>query len=217
MLRELIAKFTYLKDGKLLGKQMSSPGQYIWGRNTLLTTILWLAYQSFMREDGLQWRKALNQSDRVHNSCSQGAHRPFSRPLFHKAQKPLAFAPPFVGTTRMERKVENYGQPRAPGLPGSWFLMLRASQTQFTWDINIMTGKLHDTWDFPMAFPTQLPVPHYGWFDTEESERGFRDNSWCLTRTGEPMEVQTFKNNFSAKLTCLHWACLYENQSFLQG
>lgn len=29
MLTELIAKFTYLEDRKLLGKKMSSPGQYI--------------------------------------------------------------------------------------------------------------------------------------------------------------------------------------------
>ena len=103
---------------------MSSPGHYIRGRNTLLPTILWLTYQSFMREDGLHWRKALHQRDWVRNSCLWAAHRPFSRPLFQKAHKSPGAAFSFVWTARlwplplpampwvMERKTENYWQPR---------------------------------------------------------------------------------------------------------
>jgi len=55
MLGELIAKFTYLKDRTPLGKQMSSPGRYIQGRNLLLPTIFdWLTSHSWGKMDYME-------------------------------------------------------------------------------------------------------------------------------------------------------------------
>lgn len=48
---------------KMLGKQGC-----VCGRNLLLPTILWLSYQSLMKEGGSHWRKALQWSDWDHRS-----------------------------------------------------------------------------------------------------------------------------------------------------
>lgn len=83
--------------------------KYLTGYNTLMP---------FMREDGLHWRKALNQSDWVHNT---GSPQTLLQPPI--SQGPGA-AIPFVWTARlwclplpampqvMERKMENPHQPR---------------------------------------------------------------------------------------------------------
>lgn len=126
--QELIVKFTYLKDGNLLGKQMSSPSQHIWGRTISLLTVVWLSHLSFMRRDGLHWRKALNQSDLGPQLLLMGSPQiPLQAPLSQPPRVPRCCCSVASGTASnamCERRRGGGRSTTSPGQLPTWLAVL---------------------------------------------------------------------------------------------